>query len=75
MGSQASQRETGCSNTQAQTFPEPKSFWSAGGDMALPFPVAWAWSPIWMGHLSSAHMPLAGTQSCAHRSLQEMQFS
>ena len=52
-------------------FQESKSFWSAGGDVAPPFPVAWAWSPIWMGHLSSAHTPLAGTQSCAHPSLQE----
>lgn len=52
-------------------FQEFKSFWSAGGDVAPPFPVAWAWSPTWMGHLSSTHKPLAETLSCAHPSLQE----
>ena len=52
-------------------FQEFKSFWLAGGDVAPPFPVAWAWSPTWMGHLSSTHKPLAGTLSCAHPSLQE----
>ena len=52
-------------------FQEFKSFWSAGGEVAPPFPVAWAWSPTWMGHLSSAHKPLAGTLSSAHPSLQE----